>query len=130
MINRGDSMFNEREKVSNKIETLIGEQCAIIGSLKGSGLLKIDGSIDGDINWLDDIILGITSYCKSNISCHNAFISGKIDGNVLCEDTLTIESSGKITGDITVKNLIIKEGGSFDGKCTMVTSKTSAEFLE
>lgn len=123
-------MFNEKEKVSNKIETLIGEQCAIVGNLKGSGLLKLDGSIDGDINWVDDIMFGIASYCKSNISCKNAYVSGKIDGNVICEDTLTIESSGKVTGDITVKNIIIKEGGSFDGKCTMFTTKPATEILE
>lgn len=40
-------MFNEN--TSNKIDNLIGEQCKIIGTLTGKGVLKFDGIIEGDI---------------------------------------------------------------------------------
>lgn len=123
-------MFNEKEKNLSKIETLIGEKCTIKGAISGEGLVKIDGTVEGDIVWQDEVILGTNSLCKSNISCNSAFINGKVQGNVICENTLTLEINGKITGDITVKNLIIKEGGSFDGKCTMVTSKNASEVLD
>ena len=123
-------MFNEKEKNLNKIETLIGEKCTITGSISGEGLIKIDGSVDGDITWQEEVILGSNSCCRSNISCKSAFINGKVDGNVICENTLTLETNGRITGDITVRNLIIKEGGSFDDKCTMVTTKKASEVLE
>ncbi|MCM8709787.1 polymer-forming cytoskeletal protein [Clostridium sp. SYSU_GA19001] len=123
-------MFNDKEKNTNKIETLIGEKCNIVGSLQGDGLIKIDGTIEGDIFWQDDVIIGVSSYCKSNINCKSAFINGKVEGNVVCEDTLTLENYGKILGDITVKNLIIKEGGAFDGKCTMVIPVKSEEVSE
>jgi cytoskeletal protein CcmA (bactofilin family) len=79
-------MFNDKEKISNKIETLIGENCKVIGSLYGDGLIKINGSIEGDISWNDDVILGVSSYCKSNINCKSAFINGKVEGNVICEN--------------------------------------------
>jgi cytoskeletal protein CcmA (bactofilin family) len=123
-------MFNEKEKNLNKIETLIGEKCTIKGSISGEGLIKIDGSVEGDILWQEEVILGASSRCKSNISCKSAFINGMVEGNVICENTLTLEANGRITGDITVKNLIVKEGGSFDGKCTMVTLKKASEVLE
>ena len=123
-------MFNEKEKNLSKIETLIGEKCTIKGSISGDGLIKIDGDIDGDILWQDDVIVGTGSNCKSNISCKSAFINGKVEGNVICDNILTLESNGKITGDITVKNLIVKEGGSFDGKCTMVMTRKACEVLE
>ena len=123
-------MFNDKEKNLNKIETLIGEKCTVTGSISGEGLIKIDGLVEGDILWQAEVILGATSCCRSNISCKDAFINGKVDGNVICENTLTIEANGRITGDITVKSLIIKEGGTFDGKCTMVTLKKASEVLE
>lgn len=113
-------MFNgDKEKISNEIETLIGEQCSITGSIKGDGLIKIDGIIEGDITWSDDVILGITSHCKGNITCKSTFISGEINGNVFCEDSLTIESSGVVDGDVSVKTLIVKQGGMLHGKCSM-----------
>ncbi|SKA80823.1 protein CcmA, bactofilin family [Clostridium sp. USBA 49] len=121
-------MFNEKEK-NNRIETLIGDKCTVIGSIQGEGLMKIDGTIEGDINLQDDIIIDINALCKSNINCKNATINGKVEGNIICENTLTIESYGKVTGNITVKNLVIKEGGILDGKCTMVMSKEPSEIL-
>lgn len=117
-------MFSEKENRSvDRIETLIGEQCNIVGNLSGSGLLKIDGSIDGDILWQDDVIIGPFALYNGNLSCKNAVISGKVKGNITCEESLTIESSGKITGDIILRNLVVKEGGAMDGKCTMKSMK-------
>ena len=112
-------MFSNKEKDVNRIETLIGQQCSIIGSLNGNGFIKIDGSIDGNIICEDDIALGETGRIKGDITCNNAYINGIINGNVSCTNTLTIESCGKVQGDISVKKLMISEGGILDGKCTM-----------
>lgn len=113
-------MFNNKEKDMNRIETLIGEQCYIIGSLNGNGLLKIDGSIDGDLLCEDDVILGASGHIKGNMVCNNAYIHGIVHGNISCKNTLTIENCGKVKGDILVKKLVISEGGILDGKCTMI----------
>ncbi|MBC8063167.1 MAG: polymer-forming cytoskeletal protein [Clostridiaceae bacterium] len=114
-------MFNEKEKNSNRIETLIGEHCTITGGLSGCGLLRIDGTIEGTIRWQDDVETSETSFCKGNITCFNAIIGGKVEGNLSCQGTLTIESSASVTGDICVKNLRINDGGVFDGKCVMLS---------
>jgi len=114
-------MFNNKEKDVNRIETLIGEQCYIIGSLNGNGLIKIDGSIDGDLFCEDDVILGVSGHIKGNMTCNNAYIHGIIQGNISCKSTLTIENCGKVKGDILVKKLMISEGGVLDGKCTMIS---------
>ncbi|MBU5592854.1 polymer-forming cytoskeletal protein [Clostridium sp. MSJ-4] len=119
-------MFSDKDsKNIDRIETLIGELCNIVGNLSGEGLIKIDGSIEGDMLWRDDVIIGETALYDGNISCKNAKVNGKVKGNITCEEVLIIEPCGKIIGDITVKNLIIKEGGSLDGKCTMVSDNPS-----
>jgi cytoskeletal protein CcmA (bactofilin family) len=124
-------MFSDKDsKNVERIETLIGEQCNIVGNLNGGGLLKVDGSIDGDILWQDDVILGVFSIFNGNLSCKSAIVSGKVIGNIICEEALTIESSGKISGDITVKKLVVKEGGILDGKCTMIVQKDASELLD
>ncbi|MDT8719126.1 polymer-forming cytoskeletal protein [Clostridium sp. 19966] len=124
-------IFSEKDSRNNeRIETLIGEQCRITGNLSGSGLLKIDGSVDGDILWQDDILLGSSAIYNGNIACNSAYISGFLKGNIICQETLVVESTGKISGDITVKKLVVKEGGSIDGKCTTLVKKDILEVLE
>lgn len=116
-------MLTDKEKNINRIETLIGEDCYISGNLKGTGVLKLDGKMDGDINWFDDVIIGTTSCCTGNISCKNAYINGSVKGNILCEDMLTIEEKGLVRGDISIRRVIIKDGGILDGKCTMIVEQ-------
>lgn len=113
----------------NEIETLIGEQCQIEGNIKGSGVIKIDGVVQGDIVWDEDVIIGLSAKINGNISSKNAYISGKIKGNIICENELIVENCGKITGDITVSALVVKEGGILDGKCTMVVSEKAENIL-
>lgn len=121
------SSEKDKDKNLNKIETLIGDNCHVEGNLSGEGLLKINGYIHGNINWDDDILLDMVSYCEGNITCKNAFLNGKVKGNVFCSDTLTIEANGKIFGDITTKNLSIIPGGLLDGKCTMILGENSED---
>lgn len=113
----------------NEIETLIGEQCQIEGNVKGSGVIKVDGLIQGDIIWEDDVILGLSAISNGNISCKSAYISGKIKGNIICENQLIIENCGRVSGDITVSALIVKEGGILDGKSTMVVSEKAENII-
>ncbi|KYH30514.1 polymer-forming cytoskeletal [Clostridium tepidiprofundi DSM 19306] len=120
---------NDYIATNSEIKTLIGEQCNIIGSLNGTGLIKIDGYVDGDIYWDEDIIISETCTCKGNITCTNANISGKVLGNITCKDSLIINNSGKINGNILVKKLIINEGGILNGKCEMALPETSEEVL-
>ncbi len=122
-------MFDKEIK-GERIETLLGEKSIVVGSLKGQGLIRIDGAIEGDIIWQHDVIIGVTSKVKGNISCINATINGLVEGNVICEKALIIEPNGKVKGDITVKNVIIKEGGWLDGKCTMIVEKNASDLID
>lgn len=113
-------MFYDKEKNINKIETLVGENCHVIGNFSGTGIIKIDGIIDGDILWQDDVIIGPDSEINGNILCNNALVNGTVNGNIKCKNILTIQNQGKVKGDIIVKKLVINESGLLDGKCTML----------
>ena len=130
MFNNSSNNNSNKEKAVNKIQTLIGEQCIIIGSINGNGLIKIDGSIDGDLVCEDNVILGEAGHIKGNVTCNNAYINGILNGNISCTNTLNIESCGKVCGDISVKKLMISEGGILDGKCTMISYERPDEHDE
>ena len=44
-----------------------------------------------------------------------------MQGNIFVRERLEVTENGKIIGDITTKSLIIAEGASFAGKCTMTS---------
>ncbi|GAA0786890.1 bactofilin family protein [Hathewaya limosa] len=125
-------MFNNEKKVQQpiiKFQTLIGAQCTIHGTIKGSDTIKVEGNIEGDIIWNDTVIIGETSLCNGNITCNTALISGKVKGNVTCQNTLSIKSTGHIEGDIIADKLIVDDGGIFEGNCSMNYEKEQVESI-
>ncbi|MCT4564193.1 MAG: polymer-forming cytoskeletal protein [Maledivibacter sp.] len=117
-------------------DTLIGNNAAFEGSLKTSGLLRIDGHFNGDIDVSGNIIIGKEGKVIGNIKTDSIEISGIVDGNIKASGQLKICSTGKISGDIEVESFIVEDKAIFDGKCKMMnntstqmkdTKKTSRE---
>jgi cytoskeletal protein CcmA (bactofilin family) len=103
----------------NGFDTLIGKNASFEGTFKTTGLLRIDGKFDGNIEVSGDIIVGKDGRINGNIKSNNVEISGIVEANVVCEEQLKISSSGKLYGDIEVGSFVVEEKGVFDGKCKM-----------
>ena len=119
----------EKPNKSLTVDSLIGENIKIIGKIEGSGNLRIDGIIEGDVDYNGSITLGETGKVKGNIICEDIVIAGKINGNVIAKDKLTLLPTGNLTGDMEVENLVIHEKANFDGKCKMVSTPSNVEKL-
>jgi cytoskeletal protein CcmA (bactofilin family) len=57
-------------------------------------------------------------------------VSGKIDGNIIVGELLTVKSSAIINGDINTSKLIIESGAEFNGHSSMKDSKNSIKITE
>lgn len=106
-------------------DTLIGNNATFEGSLKTSGLLRIDGQLNGDIEVSGSIIIGQEGKVIGNIKTDSIEISGVVDGNVIASGQLKICSTGKILGDIEVESFIVEDKATFDGKCKMKNSSSN-----
>ncbi|NLV77715.1 MAG: polymer-forming cytoskeletal protein [Tissierellia bacterium] len=120
-------MLGKKKESTIDIDSLIGENIKIIGKIEGSGNLRIDGLVEGDIDYKGDIIIGETGKVKGNISCSNVSLTGKVEGNIKLKSKLTILPKGKLIGDAEVANLIIHENAYFDGNCKMIGNNTSGD---
>lgn len=113
-------MIKKKKGVSSQaFDTLIGKNASFEGSFKTTGLLRIDGKFNGDIDVSGDIIVGKEGKITGNIKANNIEISGIVNGNIICTEQLKICSTGKLLGDIEVESFIVEEKGVFDGKCKM-----------
>lgn len=109
-----------------KISTIIGPGTVFDGNLTSSETIRIDGTINGNCNCQQKLIVGTDGTIKGNIDSQSLMVSGKIDGDVFVQGKLELLSTGNIHGNITTKSLIVDEGGCFDGKCIMTGSVPEA----
>lgn len=120
---------DEKPIKSSNIDSLIGEDIIISGKIKGSGNLRIDGTIEGDIDYNGSITLGEPGKIKGNITCENLITAGRIDGNIFIKNSFSLLPAGTLVGDMEVKSLVIHENAKFDGNCKMMVTPDNVKTL-
>ena len=98
--------INEPEFNANNIN-LVGFGTEINGDIKSSGDLRIDGILVGNLNVKGKVVVGETGKIKGELVCKNSDISGVVEGKITVDELLSLKSSSRINGDITVGKLVL-----------------------
>ena len=119
-------MFKKKEDVIvEDLDSLIGENIKITGKIEGKGNLRVDGFIEGDINYEGNIVVGETGKVYGNIKANDISLAGTIHGNVDSKTKLVILPTGTLIGDIQVSSFVIHENAKFDGNCKMLSNNVT-----
>ena len=120
-------MFTKQARVNvepprqdGRINTIIGEDVEIEGTIRTTGLIRIDGTLKGEGRCKGPVIIGESGRIQGNITAENVLVAGMVTGNLYVNERLEITETGKIFGDIAAKSLIISEGGILKGKSSML----------
>ena len=105
-----------------KVSTIIGKGAVFDGNLTAPETVRVDGTVNGNCNCKEVLIVGVDGVIKGDIISQNVIISGKVEGDISAQGKLELLSTGKLHGNITAKSLVIDEDAQFDGRCTMTTS--------
>ncbi|MEM8529797.1 MAG: polymer-forming cytoskeletal protein [Chloroflexota bacterium] len=116
--------------LNGKPETTIGANTSFIGTLKSDGNIRIDGSVEGDVEVLGNLIIGETGRVIANVKAQNVHVSGAVKGEITAVEQLEISPTGKVWGDITTAALHIEPGGLFRGQSAMSTNIDEPLLLE
>ena len=101
-----------------KIETVIGPNCHMHGTLQSDGGIRIDGVFQGDIDTAGNLIVGESAKVVAEISANNVSVSGAVKGNI-SGNRVEILETGRVWGDLTVNSLLLNEGAYLRGQTMM-----------
>jgi cytoskeletal protein CcmA (bactofilin family) len=108
--------------------TVIGNKTFFEGQIKAYDIIRIDGTIKGNIECQGVLEVGIKGKIEADIVADSVLIGGEVIGNILAKNRLEITSGGKVRGDIVTAHLVINEGVIFDGSCHMITDEKAKHF--
>lgn len=120
-------MFSKKKAAGtnpNAMDTVIGEGSVFEGRIRSKAGVRIEGSINGDVESAGDVVVGEKGVVKSNITARNIIIAGSVVGNVTAKENLTILSSGQLNGNASATRLVINDGAVFNGTSRMETKQT------
>ncbi|CUH95785.1 hypothetical protein P22_1865 [Propionispora sp. 2/2-37] len=114
-------MFGSKKTagIEQQVETIIGRETFIKGTVTANAGIRVDGKIEGDIHASGDVVVGENGQIFAQIKARNAVIAGLVRGNIDIQEKLELLPTAKIDGDLKVAVLTIAEGAVFKGACEM-----------
>jgi len=117
-------MFNGKSKTDVLGEVPAGTSTSLIGagtSMKGditsNGDLRIDGTLVGNIHCSAKVVIGAGGVVQGDINGQQADIMGKVTGTITVKDLLQLKGGSQLNGNIQAAKLQIEPTASFNGEC-------------
>lgn len=125
------AMFGKEEPTQRRVArgpgtesmlTIIAAGTSITGDVKSSGVLKVEGTIDGTVHQARQVMLAREGKIHGDVTAQEIVVGGVIDGNVNAADRLELQSSAVVNGDIITKSIVVMEGARINGIVKMTQS--------
>ena len=95
----------------------IGKSVVILGELKGSEDLIVDGRVEGTITLTDSrLTIGPTASVAADLSAKEVLIQGEVNGNIVAGGRVELRAGCKVEGDIRALRLAVEDNAVFRGK--------------
>lgn len=102
-----------------KAGTVIAQGMIFTGTLRGEGDVQIDGRLEGEVDLKGALTVTVGGEVCGPVCADVVQVAGIIQGDITARESLRLEQSGTIHGDVSALSLII-EKGRLDGRSTML----------
>ena len=99
--------------------TVVASGATIVGTLKGEGIIQVEGVVEGEIDLKGAVIVAPSGLVKGPVTADVVRVAGCIEGVVHAKDHLFIEKTGSLKGDFSTVSLVVEDGGRLNGTASM-----------
>lgn len=114
-------MFKKRGDTINTsmINIIIGMNAKVEGVISTQDSTRVDGILEGKILSESFVIVGESGTVTGDILAVEILVAGTVYGNLTAKERIELTSTGRVLGDMVTKALVVDDGASFNGNCTM-----------
>lgn len=124
---RKNNLVSNDDKVESpdnfSLGSYLGKTVKIKGNITSDESVGIEGRVNGNIKSADTITIGKSGNVSGKIEADIINIMGKAKGDIISRKKVRIQSGAKFDGNINTDNVIIEEGGLFNGNMNMSEKK-------
>ena len=114
-----------RSAPKSSVPSIISADLRINGDLICSGDVQVDGWVEGDIQ-SRNIVVGEGATVHGALQAETVRICGTVKGEIKA-DSVVLEKTAKVTGDVLHKSLTIAEGAQLEGMCKRLPTPGTAQ---
>jgi cytoskeletal protein CcmA (bactofilin family) len=113
-----------RSTLKSSVPSIISADLRINGDLICSGDVQVDGWVEGDIQ-SRNIVIGEGATVQGGLQAETVRVCGVVNGQIKA-DSVILEKTAKVTGDVLHKTLAMEQGASLEGMCKRLDGSVSA----
>ena len=114
----------------NILNSTIGPGSFFEGKFYIAGSLQVDGKFEGEIKTDSTLIVGQNGRIKTNIRAKDVVVEGTMIGNIHAANSVRLEPTGKVLGDIAAPTVYVAPGVVAKGSINITgSSKKNAHSL-
>ncbi len=106
--------------------TEIGAETKVQGRIFGEEDLSILGHVLGNITILGTVDVADGGIVEADVEATKVVVSGVVVGNVTATESLIIESTGRVVGELSAPTLRIVQGAQYSGRLDVGRMETKA----
>lgn len=99
--------------------SVIAAGMKVVGDIESTGVVKIEGTVEGAIRGARQLLLGRQGTVHGDIRAHEVVIGGTVVGTIVADERVEIQGTSSVQGDIHTKTIVVLEGGMINGTVRM-----------
>jgi cytoskeletal protein CcmA (bactofilin family) len=119
MEDSGANLMPTRAEAREDVSAFIGKGVDFKGTITYTGTVRIDGSLDGEINTEGVLLIGEEAVIKAKVTAGTIICKGKITGDIHAKEKLKLRAPAVVNGGVKTPMLSIEEGVLFNGTLEM-----------
>ena len=123
-------MMEPQRSASAGTDAFLGKGSQVTGKVVLAGTGRIEGKVEGEIAAQDTLVIGETAVVNAQVSGETIVIHGRVTGDVTARQKLELRAGSKVSGNISSPRLVVEEGATFEGQCTMGSADPTAKLGE
>jgi cytoskeletal protein CcmA (bactofilin family) len=115
---------------SSRQLSVIGQTLVFKGELEAEEDLLIQGRVEGTVKHnARNLTIGAHGNVEADIEAHRIIVQGRVHGDMRASESVVVETSAQVVGNIFAPRIGIKEGAKFKGSIDMDANagKTTTE---
>lgn len=116
-------MIFKNESTAGELDGFLDRGSRMEGELRFRSSFRVDGHFVGDVESDGHLIVGERGKLEGEIRVGRLLVSGVVEGLLEAGQQVHLAPTARVLGEIRTPSVIIEDGATFDGRCTMTGDK-------
>lgn len=112
-------MIDKTPGAPGEFTTIIGSDATLKGELVFEKGVRVDGVVEGKVASKGQLAVSQGGRVQAEVNASSVLVDGDVVGNLIASDRIELRKTAKVKGDIRAGKLLVAEGATFVGHCSV-----------